>query len=131
MKQHATMNVLPSTQNQFTANATAYGFSFVIKQTKHMKKVLLLLMVLVSSICMVNAQNPVFFLSGDYTPPNSWNQSNAASMSTVAGTNIQTSTPNATGNKYFRFYSATSGGPVMVLQVPISKLLLVQHQLVV
>lgn len=56
------------------------------------------------------AQSPVFFSSGDYANPNSWTQASAAGLTTIVGTNIHTTTPNGTGNRYFRFYSATVAG---------------------
>ena len=56
-------NSLPATQTCIT-NATAIGFSYVKKQTTYMKKGLLLLMVLLSSICLVNAQNAIVGNSG-------------------------------------------------------------------
>lgn len=58
----------------------------------------------------VLAQSPIYFTSGNYTPPNNWAQGSAQLMGTVAGTNIVTVAPNGTGFQYFRLYSATSGG---------------------
>ena len=62
-KNYSSTNSLPATQTMLT-NAFATGFSFVKKQTTNMKKGLLLLMVLVSSICFVNAQNAIVGNSG-------------------------------------------------------------------
>ena len=58
------------------------------------------------------AQYPYYFSSGNFNPPNSWNQSNAYRMGTVANTNIQADTATAVGNCYFRFFSANSGGTI-------------------
>ena len=66
-------------------------------------------------ICFCNsslAQYPFYFSSGNFNPPNSWTQSNAYRMGTVANTNIQTDTATAVGNCYFRFFSANSGGTI-------------------
>ncbi|MBS7785667.1 hypothetical protein KIH23_00005, partial [Flavobacterium sp. CYK-55] len=65
---------------------------------------------LVLSTFGLRAQSPVYFSSGNYNPPNNWNQNAASLMSTVAGTNIAIVSPNGSGNQYFRFYSALSGG---------------------
>jgi|GEM_PF-367000 dextranase len=55
-------------------------------------------------------QNPIFFSSGNFNPPNSWTQGNAVRMGSTANTNIQTDTATAVGSCYFRFFSAQSGG---------------------
>ena len=55
-------------------------------------------------------QSPVYFCSGNWNPPASWNQGSAVLMGSVANTHIQTGPATAVGNCYFRFYSATSGG---------------------
>ena len=56
------------------------------------------------------AQYPFYFSSGNFNPPNSWTQGNAVRMASTANTNIQTDTATTTGNCYFRFFSALSGG---------------------
>ncbi|UEG49487.1 hypothetical protein LK994_12670 [Ferruginibacter lapsinanis] len=57
------------------------------------------------------AQSPNYFSSGDYANPNNWAQGSAVNMSgSFGGSYIHTTTPNTAGNKYFRFYSATTGG---------------------
>ncbi|MBS7788258.1 T9SS sorting signal type C domain-containing protein [Flavobacterium sp. CYK-55] len=67
-------------------------------------------MILLMTFQTTNAQSPVYFSSGNYANPNNWSQGSAASFGTIVGTNIHTTTPNGTGNQYFRMYSATSGG---------------------
>ncbi|MFT3681544.1 MAG: G8 domain-containing protein [Ferruginibacter sp.] len=79
----------------------------------HFKKISLPVILLVCTVLgagNLTAQSPVYFSSGDYTNPNNWAQGSASLMSTVVGTNIHTATPNGTGDKYFRFYSANAGG---------------------
>jgi len=56
------------------------------------------------------AQSPIYFSSGNYANPNNWAQGSAALTGTIVGTRIHTTAPNGTGNQYFRFYSANSGG---------------------
>ena len=56
------------------------------------------------------SQYPYYFTSGNFNPPGSWSQANAARMGTVANTNIQTAPATAVGSVYFSFYSATSAG---------------------
>ncbi len=63
-----------------------------------------------TAITPLYAQFPFYFSSGNFNPPNSWNQSNAVRMGTVANTNIQIAQPTAVGNCYFRFFSGQSGG---------------------
>ena len=58
------------------------------------------------------AQYPFYFSSGNFNPPNSWNQSDAYRMGVVANTNIQGDTATAVGNCYFRFFSANAGGTI-------------------
>lgn len=63
------------------------------------------------SLCQSSfAQFPFYFSSGNFTPPASFNQSFAYRMGTMANTNIQGSFATGTGNSYFRFFSANSGG---------------------
>lgn len=57
-------------------------------------------------------QSPTYFCSGNYANPNNWSQGSSASMSSIVGTSILTTTPNGSGNQYFRLYSATSGGTI-------------------
>ena len=82
---------------------------FVYKPLKKMLAFAILLLCLCSGIT-VFAQSPVYFTSGDFTPPNNWAQGSASLMGTIVGTNIITTSPKGSGNQYFRFYSATSGG---------------------
>lgn len=56
------------------------------------------------------AQYPIYFCSGNWNPPASWNQGSAVQMGTVANTNIEIGPATVIGNCYFRFYSALSGG---------------------
>ena len=75
-----------------------------------MKKTLLTSILFAVTFLTSNAQSPTFFSSGNYANPNNWSQGSATSMGTIVSTNILTTTPNGSGNQYFRFYSATSGG---------------------
>lgn len=76
---------------------------------KHLPKPSLLWLLL-GFTTNIFSQYPYYFISGNFNPPNSWNQSNAVRMGSVANTNIQTGPATAVGNVYFSFYSANSGG---------------------
>lgn len=56
------------------------------------------------------AQSPSRFTSGDYASPNNWSQGSSVGMTSAFSSFVHTTTANGTGNRYFRFYSATSGG---------------------
>lgn len=78
-----------------------------------MNKKLYLLIILTIALTPGHAQQyPIYYSSGEFTPPDNWNQANASSMTSVANTNRQIATAIATGNSYFRFFSALSGGTI-------------------
>ncbi|MCX6209892.1 MAG: hypothetical protein NTZ59_10485, partial [Bacteroidetes bacterium] len=86
-----------------------------IKQQLYMKKGLLALLLLLCSFFGVNAQNPVYLNTGDYVgftwnSISSSNILNAGSGNNTYPTTInqRIATPSGTGNKFFRFASATS-----------------------
>ena len=56
------------------------------------------------------AQSPSRFTSGDFASPNNWSQGSSVGMTSAFSSFVHTTNANGTGNRYFRFYSATSGG---------------------
>ncbi len=74
--------------------------------------VLLCFLQMIICIASHGQSYPFYFSSGNFNPPNSWSQSAAYRMGTVANTNIQGSPATAVGNCYFRFFSANSGGTI-------------------
>lgn len=81
-----------------------------MKVYKNLSKSLLAL-VFVLAITDIWGQSPQYFSSGDFSDPNDWNQGNASAMALSLGSSyIHITTANSSGNKYFRFYSALSGG---------------------
>lgn len=59
------------------------------------------------------AQSPTRFSSGMFVSPNNWDQNNSAVMENSAGGTWRHITKtNGTGFRYFRFYSAPSGGTI-------------------
>jgi len=75
----------------------------------------LTLMILITLLTFQQASSqttPKYFLSGDYTSPNSWSSSANMVQTGSSGTYYHLTQPNLTGNKYFRLYGdATTYSP--------------------
>lgn len=59
------------------------------------------------------AQQALYFASANFTTPNTWTQASATAMTEIptgSGYWRHQTTSNGTGNRYYRYYSATAGG---------------------